>query len=566
MSSSDESSDFSEASDSGSESNSSGGSSSRGSSSGSGSGSGSDESSVAERAVGGGGRGDEEEQLTGATKYNGKPNFAFSPHLVSRGLGFPKSNIPAPCQPLLLRNCAITLTYLASGLVEGLLSPILTTYIRDIGGSAKQQQGLEKLFYISLIFRIFFGVYTDNIQFGGQRRKPALFLGWFISMVAIILLMTASNANYVQGQDPPDNSPSIALLCNTLFFFGLGMTLASTVADGMVAEKYHLEKPDSQGNFLTTCLSFRYFGLAVAVTFSTTIYANVGSIAIFVLLGLIPGSLMFFVMYLEEDVNIKDLKGFKQNIANLWDMLQTRAVWQSISFIFLYNVVQISNPAWGDFLSISLDFSQTQVDVVTIVSLILLYLGIICFKYGFLHWSWKIMFVITTILSFLGALMQLLLVNDIDFGVSQFFYAYSNAGFLSLIDGIQLVPMNLMIVAICPRGGEATAFGLYATIGNFAVFISASLGSLLVEAYGVTEDLLSQGQLEYGSAMGKLTTTAALFSASGLIWVMTLMPHSKMQVDYWKKSKWNLGGWIVLAITCTGFLYIFLMVIISLAI
>jgi hypothetical protein len=259
-------------------------------------------------------------------------------------------------------------------------------------------------------------------------------------------------------------------------------------------------------------------------------------------------------MYLEEDVKVKELKGgAKENVSNLWATIQTRAVWQPTAFIFLYNVVQVDNLAWFDFLELSLGFTDTQLNVVIITSLLFVYVGVITYKYAFIDWSWKSIYCSTTVMTFLGSLMRVLLIHGITFGVSDFFSAFFSEAWMAFIDGVQLVPVNLIIVASCPKGGEATAFALYTTIANFALFIAGSIGKLLLSAHNITELLLSD-QADAMAPMGKITWFAALLSFSG-VFFLSLMPHNKEQVDDWRKAKWVGGGYLVLGMAACGFFY-----------
>jgi hypothetical protein len=465
-------------------------------------------------------------------------------------------DIPISCRILALQNIAIPLTYLAIGITQGLLIPILNHYAEDVGATSGQQGNLVALYTLPVALKVLFGYATDNWHFGGCRRRPALFMGWFISAGAIVALMTGASTRFKPGQEPPEDAPSMASLGATMFFYGFGTNLASVVADGMTAEKYQLEKKGSEGNFLISCLGFRYFGASIAVSTSTFVYASDGggSYPIFVLLLLIPSLLLMFIMYLEEDVKVKDLKGgAKKNVANLWATIQTRAVWQPTAFIFLYNVVQVDNLAWFDFLELSLGFDSTQLNVVIISSLLFVYAGVIIFKYQFMDWSWKSIYCSTTVMTLLGSLMQILLINGITFGASDFFSAIFSQAWISFIEGVQLVPVNLIIIATCPKGGEATAFALYITVANFALFIAGSIGKLLLTAHSVTEQMLSD-QEDAKGPMGKISWYAALLSFSG-VFFLSLMPHSKEQVDDWKKKKWAGGGYIVLGMAACGFFY-----------
>lgn len=156
-------------------------------------------------------------------------------------------------------------------------------------------------------------------------------------------------------------------------------------------------------------------------------------------------------------------------------------------------------------------------------------------------------------MSFFGCIMQLLLTKDFTFDISEFGFAVTSEAWLTFIDGVQLVPINLIMVALCPLGGEATAFAFYNSIAHLAIFVSRSISKILERYFNVTEEsLLDPNSL--GGPISSLTITAGLISLSG-IFFLSLMPHSKEEVEEWIKTKSTRGGYFVVGMVCAGFIY-----------
>lgn len=93
-------------------------------------------------------------------------------------------------------------------------------------------------------------------------------------------------------------------------------------------------------------------------------------------------------------------------------------------------------------------------------------------------------------MSFFGCIMQLLLTKDFTFDISEVGFAVTSEAWLTFIDGVQLVPINLIMVALCPLGGEATAFAFYNSIAHLAIFVSRSISKILERYFNVTEESL----------------------------------------------------------------------------
>jgi MFS family permease len=98
----------------------------------------------------------------------------------------------------------------------------------------------------------------------------------------------------------PDGAPSIPLLGLVTLLFGTGFWMADVMGDSIVAEKAKLEPAHSRGSLQSSCYSYRFFGLMVAVPFSSVLYSNFGPYYIILLLSLLPLSILPLVYMLGE--------------------------------------------------------------------------------------------------------------------------------------------------------------------------------------------------------------------------------------------------------------------------
>jgi len=164
-------------------------------------------------------------------------DFLFPPHL------------PRSCQLLRPENIAVPLCYLLVGLLQGLSSPLINVFPLDLGATEAQQTTLSSIRSLPASFKLLFGFLSDNLPIYGYRRKPYMFLGWFLSSFSLFWLLTTTNLDIpsrnagcfksksegVESTEedslsrlPPD-APSVAFLSVCLLGFGTGFWLAGTI-------------------------------------------------------------------------------------------------------------------------------------------------------------------------------------------------------------------------------------------------------------------------------------------------------------------------------------------------
>jgi len=68
------------------------------------------------------------------------------------------------------------------------------------------------------------------------------------------------------------------------------------------------------------------------------------------------------------DNNNNSIRG---QLKSLWKLLKLKAVWRPMIFIYIYNVMQIPNPSWYNFLVEGLHFTNFQLGLITISSAVM---------------------------------------------------------------------------------------------------------------------------------------------------------------------------------------------------
>lgn len=370
-------------------------------------------------------------------------------------------NVPRSVQLLRKENLAIPMCYLVVGLLQGLSGPFINVYPLFLGATEAQQTTISSIRSLPALFKLFFGFWSDNVLFFGYRRKSYMLLGWVLSSMSMLCLLNFSdlsrvliaqddddmNNNNNNGDDevnmmmmyePAENKPSVQFLSCMLLMFGTGFWFADVMGDSLVAEKAKLEPEETRGQLQSTCYACRFFGLMISAPISTGLYSTYGPQFVVKLLAIVPLVMVPFIFNLWERKDI-EVKSTKDQCGEIWNTVCSRAVWQPMAFVYIYNVLQVGNAAWKEFLRSVLLFTDAQLNIMLIAAYVLLYVGVMTYKYYLIHWSWRSIYVMTTGLNAFLSALQVLLIQGITFGLSPFVFALGDDIFADFLAGIQFL-------------------------------------------------------------------------------------------------------------------------------
>ena len=363
------------------------------------------------------------------------------------------SQVPPELQLLRKENVAIPLCYLLVGTIEGLSGPILGVYPLDLGATEAQQTTMSILLILPASLKIIFGFLSDNFPIFGYRRKPYMILDWILTSLSYGILLLTTDLSLSKNDDDdddeeivvPQNAPSILFLSLMTFLFSTEYWLADVMGDSIVAEKTRLEPSHIKGTIQSSCYSYRFFGYMICGPILTALYKLYNRpIAIVTLLSVLPLLMIPFILLLNEK-RYQIIPSTYDQCQEMWTTVCSRAVWQPLSFVYIYNALQIGNGAWNQYLRTVLHFTSTQLNLIIIVSGVLLYVGVVAYKTYMITWSWRLVYIITTIINLCFSIMQLSLIANIRFGLSPFFFALGYDALSTFIMGIQFLPVTIMV-------------------------------------------------------------------------------------------------------------------------
>jgi hypothetical protein len=167
--------------------------------------------------------------------------------------------------------------------------------------------------------------------------------------------------------------------------------LADVMTDALIVERSRFETQESRGTMQSKGYIVRFFGSTIGAAIGAVVYNKddwswylpirlVFFInAAFPIIFLLP----FLPYMLELETNCTP-KNFIRQCNDLFQTVQLRSVWQPMTFVYIYNALQLTNAAWMNFLVEGLQFSAWQIGIVSIVGSVMAWLGIITYVSCFL--------------------------------------------------------------------------------------------------------------------------------------------------------------------------------------
>lgn len=179
----------------------------------------------------------------------------------------------------------------------------------------------------------------------------------------------------------------------------------------------------------------------MAAPLSTYLYSAAGPKSIVAAMAVAPVIISPLIYFLRDDTPVK-LRSIRDRCNDIWTTVKTRSVWQPMAFVYIYNLLQVSNGAWRQFLKTNLDFTEAQLNCLLVAAYILLFLGTVMYKHCFLGVGWRCVYQICIICTGFLSLMQLLLISGNTFRIKPFFFALGDDAFAEFIKGIQFLVSN----------------------------------------------------------------------------------------------------------------------------
>lgn len=418
-------------------------------------------------------------------------------------------------------NRGIFTSYLAVGFgLFFVLTPVTFYMVDDLDSSPAQQAVVLGLLGLPWAFKIFFGFITDSFPIRGQRRKPYYFIGWGIYVLSNVILAMLGE-------------PDIAMIALFIFLMTMGFVQADVCTDAMVVERSKAYETESTRGVLQAMgYIIRFSGSIFGALLGAVLY-NKSSWgwgfpiwAIFLINAAVPAACVIPFFYSLVEVAADVPANIRTQCASIWALVQRRAVWQPCTFIYLYNLLYLTNPAWNSFLVSGLGFSNFSLGLLTLAGAILSYLGIVIYKKYLFNTSWRHIYIGTTFVSAFFSCFQLILVlgwnKSIGMGTpaGELVFAIGAYGMVQFVISVQFLPAVRMFLAMCPVGAEGASYAMLTTLSNLGSTAAYSIAAALSQIWDVSNDTLEEGDFE---GMWRLTLLCACVQIFPLV-LLRLLP------------------------------------------
>jgi hypothetical protein len=294
----------------------------------------------------------------------------------------------------------------------------------------------------------------------------------------------------------------------------------------------------------------------LAAPLSTFCYSYYGPGSVVILLALTPLPMIPLIYVLQEDFHL-EIPSTRDQLQEIWNTVSSRSVWQPMAFIYLYNLLQVQNLAWKQYLQTVLNFGATELNALLVVSYMCLFVGTVAYKFLFLHSSWRRVYQVCIVVNGILTALQLLLITGHTFGLSDFWFALGDDAAAEFISGVQFLPSAILLVTLCPPGSEGASYAMFTTSWNSAILLAPSISSMLLPIWNVSVQALESGDL---SGLFRLSILTAVVQTSPilLLWLLPHSPEELLQLGRQPISKMGstIGGCLFLGITAASVTYV----------
>ena len=206
--------------------------------------------------------------------------------------------------------------------------------------------------------------------------------------------------------------------------------------------------------------------------------------------------------------------------------VQRRTVWWPMTFVYVYSVLQIANPAWTNYLVDGLGFGNFDLGVITIASAIFSWIALYVYKEFFFGVNWQYIYYFTTIVNVVLSVMQLLLVFGDTGDFPKLLFAAGDYAFISFASYMQFMPMLILGLAVIPGGIEGASYAMLTTWMNVASEVGYDIGTTFSTFWDVSNCAFEKGEVR---GLWRLTvlTSCIQLSPVFLIW---MFPRDKAEV------------------------------------
>ncbi|GMF51494.1 unnamed protein product [Phytophthora fragariaefolia] len=456
--------------------------------------------------------------------------------------------------------------YAAVGFIDGVLPNVIYPFLQNyLNLPGSQTTTASVLVQLPWSFKVFYGILSDCFPIRGYRRRPYMVIGWIITLaMLLIMVFTPERQPYFtdpayRDVKPEDYTPEIIATINyraakdgsiyviPMMGSAFGYLMADVCADGIVVELAQREPLEVRGRTQTVIYTTRFvFNIValilVAFCFNGDEYGGDFDFSLsFPILMLIVGIVLVPIvpvtwMFIYEEKRTNAHKSFKHYMCELWDVVQTRAVYQYIAYQFFSGI-------FASFTYVSSFPIQTAWATVTPVEDKIagfVSTGVFATSVWFAgnygrDWDWRRTTVVTMIVNVsLDAFCKLLTIWDV---VRSPWFWLGIPILEQIPQGIIFIVGSFIMVELSTEGHEGAMYGLLTTVFNLSTPFATAITRNVNGQYDLSTERIQNDS--YGVRHDVTITVVIMWAANLFSLVfLVMLPRQKEETQVMKR----LGG------------------------
>ncbi|KAJ0395455.1 hypothetical protein ATCC90586_007921 [Pythium insidiosum] len=451
--------------------------------------------------------------------------------------------------------------YAAVGLIDGVLPstiyPFLQVYLNSSGSTTSAASTLVQLPWS---FKVFYGMLSDCLPLYGYRRRPYMVIGWTVTFVMLLVMgLSPQGKPYFMDPQyrhvpPSEYTPEIEATLNRgaaesggkyvvlMMFAAFGYLISNVSADSIVVELAQREPLEVRGRTQTTIYTvrtvFNVLALVVnAFAFNGEEYGGAfgfslsfPALMLILAVCVVPVIPMTWVFIHEQQYPRVD---FDNYITLLWEIIQTRAVYQVIAYSFLQGVCwsfsytslyPIQN-YWAKVTPLNEKITGLLANVIYALAIWL------TGRYG-LHWSWRTIPLVTTLtIVALDSVCTMFTVWDV---VRNEWFWLGIPVIEQLPYGMNFIVSTFVSVELVVEGHEGAMYGLLTTVANLTGPFSNSITITVSSLWDLSTERIQNDTHEVRRDVSITIWLMYLVNLSSLCWLF-LLPRQKEETQMLKR-------------------------------
>ncbi|KAJ0394913.1 hypothetical protein P43SY_009101 [Pythium insidiosum] len=412
--------------------------------------------------------------------------------------------------------------YAAVGLIDAVLPATIYPFLQNyLNVEGKTYLTASTLVALPWSFKVFYGILSDCVPIFGYRRRPYMILGWSIciAMLFIMSFMPVGDPFWKYPDDAsidpethPEDYAEARARANfaapgkggkyvfIMMLSAFGYLMSDVCADGVVVELAQREplavRGTTQATIYGTRTAFNIVGqLIVGFAFNGHQYGgnfdfSLSFTTLMLILAFCMVPMIFVTWFFIKEEKHEPML-FKPYVAELWRLVQLRAVYQVIFYQFFSNVFSAMSYTPASLVQ------RYLVHVTPINNTLSGILGNLTFlagititgKYG-LHWNWRMIIVVTGVgVIALDSITTMITIWDV-FRSQWLWLGLPIA--IQVPAGISFLISTFVVVELAGEGNEGACYGLLTTVSNLAQPFAASLTKIIDRNWDFSDERIQR--------------------------------------------------------------------------